>query len=229
MRKQAKYAMMFVSRPVEVVRMPMPGTRCQGGAQRHQRDQQTGQRGLCHANSASDGSSGRHSATYQTADAREGKLCLIAHRFNGSGVRVREVVQTNQPGFWERDLQVASACDSARREEFQTCVSIRTVKRRERRAPNRGNMVLTLALIPAFSPTGTMQLLWGARASRPLFSASRRRPLLPRDDAPLGELRGALSQSVGRRLERPGRSRSPISTESFRPKRRRIVRRVAIE
>jgi hypothetical protein len=67
------------------------------------------------------------------------------------------------------------------------------------------------------SPAGTMQLLWGARASRPLFSASRRRPLLPRDDAPFGELRGALSQSAGRRLERPGRSRSPISTESFRP------------
>jgi len=35
---------------------------------------------------------------------------------------------------------------------------------------------------------------------------------LPRDDAPFGELRGALSQSAGRRLERPGRSRSPIST-----------------
>jgi len=59
---------------------------------------------------------------------------------------------------------------------------------------------------------GTMQLLWGARASRPLFSASRRRPLLPRDDTPSAELRGALGQSAGRRLERPGRSRSPIST-----------------
>jgi len=44
---------------------------------------------------------------------------------------------------------------------------------------------------------------------------------LPRDDAPFGELRGALSQSAGRRLERPGRSRSPISTESFRPRRER--------
>jgi len=42
---------------------------------------------------------------------------------------------------------------------------------------------------------------------------------LPRDDAPVGELRGALSQSAGRRLERPGRSRSPISTESFRLRR----------
>ena len=132
--------------------MPMPGTQCEGGARQNQRDQQAGHRGLCHASSAPDGCSGRHSAVYQTAVANEGKLCLIAHRFNGSGVRVREVVQTNQRGFPERGLQVASACDSARREEFQTCISIRTVKRRERRAPDRGNRVLTLALIPAFSP-----------------------------------------------------------------------------
>src|SRR6266487_6203345 len=60
---------------------------------------------------------------------------------------------------------------------------------------------------------GTIQTKTGARASRPQFSASRRKHFV----APSRNNLPRQQQSARRRLLRPGRSRSPISTESFRP------------
>ena len=52
----------------------------------------------------------------------------------GEKVRVRESVKTNRLEFPERDLQVASTCADVWCEECRMRVSVRTVKRRERRA-----------------------------------------------------------------------------------------------
>ena len=64
---------------------------------------------------------------------------------------------------------------------------------------------------------------WGARSSRPLPSASRRRAGSARSDELTHQMASGIRYSLcsaRRRTERPGRSRSPFPTASFRLRQR---------